>query len=88
MILDCEDCAAGHECIGSGTERKCVDIDECNDQRFSADSLAFCGENATCLNYLGSFGCSCNNGYELWAQDVGCSDIDECTNPYWNSNVG
>ena len=83
-----EDCDEGHECAGTGTERKCVDINECTDERFANDTLAFCGENSYCYNFHGTFYCYCNEGYGLWEADVGCRDINECTWSSWNWNVG
>ena len=60
-----EDCNSGHECVGTGTGRKCMDIDECNDQRFSADTLAYCGQYTNCNNNHGSYSCDCFTGTEL-----------------------
>ena len=77
-----EDCNAGHECVGEGDQRRCMDIDECSDQRwavvlmmmilmvtvarFSAATLAICGSNTACSNSHGSYSCPCNTGYEGW----------------------
>ena len=30
-----EDCLGGLECVGEGIERKCLDIDECTDPRYT-----------------------------------------------------
>ena len=30
-----EDCNAGHECVGEGDQRRCLDIDECSDPRWA-----------------------------------------------------
>lgn len=35
-----------------------IDIDECQDENI-------CGQNAACINTLGSYYCSCNNGFGL-----------------------
>ena len=83
--LDCQD---GHECVGSGTDRRCLDIDECTDHRFSQASLIYCGQNTTCSNSHGSWSCPCNGGYENFLANVGCSDINECTHPSWNPWIG
>ena len=77
-----EDCNAGHECVGEGDQRRCLDIDECSDprwavvlmllvmvvtvSRFSAATLAICGSNTACSNSHGSYSCPCNTGYEGW----------------------
>ena len=40
--LGCEqdqDCNDGHECVGQGTQRKCVDINECTDPRYNITKL-------------------------------------------------
>ena len=42
-----------------------MDIDECNDQRFSADTLAYCGQYTNCNNNHGSYSCDCFTGTEL-----------------------
>jgi len=65
-----------------------LDIDECNDPRFSADTLAYCGVNTVCTNSHGSYSCPCVTGYESFVANVGCSDINECTHPSWNYYVG
>ena len=31
-----------------------------------------------CLNTIGSFECSCMDGFTGWSLLSGCSDIDEC----------
>ena len=83
-----EDCNDGHECVGTGTNKMCVDIDECTDHRFSGPTLAYCGENTTCSNSHGSYSCPCNGGYENFQANIGCSDINECTHPSWNPWIG
>ena len=48
-----------------------IDVDEC-----SNSSLNNCHVNASCDNYIGSFNCSCNDGFE--GDGIFCDDIDEC----------
>ena len=62
------DCNDGLECVGTGLERKCLDIDECTDPRFISISQNFCGLNTTCVNHIGNYSCSCNPGKENWIQ--------------------
>lgn len=51
-----------------------TDIDECKTDSFN------CDVNANCSDTLGSYECTCNDGY-TGDGDV-CSDIDEClSNP-------
>ena len=66
----------------------CVDVNEC------ADDTDDCGENATCGNNVGSFTCTCNNGftgdgrvceplvsptgYKVGATNT-CVDVNECS---------
>ena len=33
--------------------------------RYSADTLAYCGNHTTCQNSHGSFSCPCNPGYQV-----------------------
>ena len=50
-------------------KRDCIDIDECKQD--------YCtGETAKCENTVGSYKCSCGNGYVL--ENNVCIDIDEC----------
>lgn len=44
------------------------DVDEC------ADGSHTCSDNENCINTVGSFICSCKNGYG----GASCLDIDEC----------
>ena len=37
--------------------------------RFSTSSQAFCAENATCYNNIGSFTCICDIGKTMWVQE-------------------
>ena len=57
-----EDCKTGLECAGTGSERKCVDVNECTDNRFSVETNATCGLYATCTNTVGGFECPCITG--------------------------
>ena len=77
----------------------CVtDINECTDGRSWATGLPFCGSNTDCTNNIGSFSCSCKEGYENFVDNSGCSDINECAIPatvdycgaeaYCSNNVG
>ncbi|CAH1259009.1 PKDREJ [Branchiostoma lanceolatum] len=47
------------------------DFDECT------TGNGGCSQN--CTNTIGSFSCSCQNGYTLNGDSVSCDDIDECT---------
>ena len=71
----------GLECAGYGTDRKCVDQNECTDPRFTPASSAYCGDFATCENTIGGYTCNCITGYDYWAANVGCQEVDECTDP-------
>jgi len=48
----------------------CADIDECK------AGTAGCSSNASCANSIGSFTCTCNNGYK--GDGTTCTDKDEC----------
>ena len=50
----------------------CTDINEC------ADLSQICGNNAICLNTIGSADCICPGGYQMNFEND-CVDIDECT---------
>ena len=62
--------------MGAG-EPYCADVDECTDPRASRNNASYCGANALCTNYIGSFDCSCLPGFEKFLPGIGCSDIDE-----------
>jgi cysteine-rich repeat protein len=68
----CYACAVetGYSCDTTKTPTTCADIDEC------ATHTDNCDPNATCANTIGSFKCTCNNGYS--GTGVACTDIDEC----------
>ena len=67
------DCKDGHECLENGF---CNDIDECSES--VGTGATYCGDNANCINEIGSFRCECQSGYENHVPNVGCSDINEC----------
>ena len=48
----------------------CQDIDECTQE------IHDCHADATCENTVGSWNCTCNEGYNGTGQV--CTDIDEC----------
>jgi hypothetical protein len=64
----------------------CEDIDECS------ISNGNCDQN--CNNTIGSYYCSCVNGYRLNTNNKTCNDIDECSehldgcDHYCHNNVG
>ena len=47
-----------------------VDIDECSEETSGCSQL--------CTNTIGSYTCTCHNGYQL-KNDHTCTDIDECS---------
>ncbi|XP_026159236.1 CD97 antigen [Mastacembelus armatus] len=63
----------------SSKDRRCVDINEC-------EQLELCGDNTVCLNTNGSYYCQCKSGFKnikekanFTALDGGaCQDINEC----------
>ena len=64
-VIGCEtssDCQDGLECVGSGADRKCSDINECSDIRFSDIVANHCGDNAVCDNLVGGYQCLCVTG--------------------------
>ncbi|MCA9515992.1 MAG: carboxypeptidase regulatory-like domain-containing protein, partial [Myxococcales bacterium] len=48
-----------------------VDVDECGD-----DALNDCDANATCENTVGSYVCTCDDGWD--GDGTSCADVDEC----------
>ena len=53
------------------------DIDECSEGTSGCSQL--------CTNTIGSYTCTCDNGYQLTNDNHTCTDIDECT---LNNNGG
>ena len=64
-----------------GDGETCNDIDECTSKFVTHN----CDINASCSNTVGSFDCSCNNGYD--GDGVNCADVDECANGDDNCDV-
>lgn len=56
---------------GDGLE--CEDVDECAIPRAHN-----CSDNSICVNTLGSYDCTCQDGFRL-TPELGCTDVDECT---------
>ncbi|XP_026193637.1 fibrillin-1, partial [Cyclospora cayetanensis] len=65
-------CIAGYSGDGHG-EDGCQDIDECEEENP-------CGEHTNCTNTVGSFQCSCQEGFSgsTELKTLTCVDIDEC----------
>ncbi|XP_035222665.1 hemicentin-1-like isoform X3 [Stegodyphus dumicola] len=61
-------CREGYE--RSADEQYCLDVDECSRNLHKCSQI--------CINNIGSYSCSCENGYYL-LNGVDCIDIDECT---------
>ncbi|UJR30966.1 hypothetical protein I4U23_018478 [Adineta vaga] len=62
-------CKNGYE--RSATSDVCIDVDECVQQADNCD-----GESSKCVNTVGSYVCSCKDGYKN--MNGSCVDIDEC----------
>src|SRR5699024_2304922 len=56
----------------SADGHNCRDVDECH------EVPGTCPPPGRCTNVMGSFVCSCPNGYELSPVTNLCEDIDEC----------
>lgn len=83
------DCTNNAECIDNqcfckeGFDAKgsvCIDIDECN-------NITKCGQNAICINTLGSYKCACEDGYigsppkaacRAPCEDIQCGEHSYC----------
>lgn len=66
-------CPPGYHTYGSNKD--CVDIDEC-----SIYGSGLCEMNSRCENTIGSYRCNCDAGFESIGNVAGgmCQDIDEC----------
>ncbi|CAC5408148.1 unnamed protein product [Mytilus coruscus] len=53
----------------------CLDVDECNDTIVSSSK---CLTTQDCHNTIGSYMCTCKDGYEGPVNSPTCSNIDEC----------
>ncbi|CAH1226389.1 MUC4 [Branchiostoma lanceolatum] len=67
---ECGECPDGY--TGNGTV--CQDVDECE-----TDEGSLC--HHTCVNFVGNFTCSCEDGYYLADDGFSCEDINECELP-------
>ena len=76
-----EDCSPGLYCKTNVAQPFCADIDECDPGNGITPGYLICGDNAVCVNTIGSFNCSCNPGYQNQVAWQGCSDINECASP-------
>ncbi|KAH3734791.1 hypothetical protein DPMN_041239 [Dreissena polymorpha] len=54
-----------------GHTQHCIDLNECDDTK-----IHDCEHD--CLNFVGSYICSCHAGYSLNEDNRTCSDINEC----------
>ncbi|XP_071954227.1 uncharacterized protein [Antedon mediterranea] len=70
--VTCSTCPG--DLIGNGF--KCYDFDECTEGHDREDGVPFCQQE--CTNTLGSYTCSCREGYVLNVDLKNCDDIDEC----------
>ncbi|CAH1240465.1 LTBP1 [Branchiostoma lanceolatum] len=63
----------GSNCTGDSSQERlcaCLDIDECTNGGVCV--------NGRCANTIGSYNCTCNNGYRKNPTTQRCADIDEC----------
>lgn len=56
----------------------CEDTDEC-----ATPQTHNCSTHSSCVNTLGSYECSCRDGFRL-TPGLGCTDVDECSEPGLN----
>ncbi|XP_019639947.1 PREDICTED: uncharacterized protein LOC109481799 [Branchiostoma belcheri] len=54
----------------TGSALVCEDMDECTTDNGECDQI--------CINTMGSYSCSCRDGFTLKADNRGCEDVDEC----------
>ncbi|XP_026898932.2 uromodulin isoform X3 [Acinonyx jubatus] len=59
----------------TGDGLMCVDLDEC-----AISGAHNCSEDSICVNMLGSYLCTCPDGFRLMP-GLGCTDVDECAEP-------
>ena len=67
-----EDCKDGHYCDITMDQPTCFEIDECDIDNVFFNGSAYCGEEATCTNTVGSFTCTCLTGFISHTAWVGC----------------
>ena len=68
LNVNSEECPKGYKF--NKITKVCEDVDECK-------TANICSEIGTCINYVGSYRCSCPTGYEV-DPIRGCVDINEC----------
>ncbi|XP_059203632.1 adhesion G protein-coupled receptor E5 [Centropristis striata] len=80
-VLSVSECPRGYD-LEEGT---CIDQDDCAVNEDYPDEVGICGENANCFNTIGSFYCSCQNGFRSTGAvnfsaetSATCKDINEC----------
>ena len=73
-----EDCLPGLYCKTDVAQPFCTDLNECDPSNGVTPGYLVCGDNAVCVNTIGSFNCSCTPGYQNYIPWEGCSDINEC----------
>ena len=74
-----EDCLPGYYCVTTAAQPYCTELNECSSKNGHFEGLAYCGRNTVCTNTVGSFTCTCNTGYEDFAEHSGCIDTNECS---------
>ncbi|CBZ55400.1 unnamed protein product [Neospora caninum Liverpool] len=67
-------CWEGYDGNNDEPQADCIDVDECSQD--GVENL--CPENATCVNTIGSYRCTCNSGYVM-ADDSRCELVDLCS---------